>query len=326
MYVPRFLLNQTTRRTALKGAVAAGALSTTLRSHLTFAQNSDSTPEADPTPATFSGPQTILIGGLDSRGISEPENSDVLMLCRVDLANKTLRVLNINRDLYLEIPGFGTDKITRAYDYGSKADNGKFKAGAELMKATIEHNFFQSVDSVVLTTFQGFRDIVDAFDGVTVNNPYEVADTQYPTEDYGVETIDFPAGEQELDGDNALKFCRTRHQDGDPGRVMRQQIVLRALLDEANEEDPGDKLWQLVKSHRKLVRTDLGPSRQLAYVLAVPEFTNDNIEFGNLLDYMSSGYAPNGAWIYQGDWTQIPDFVAGFLDGSIDVPQDVASS
>ncbi|HQY30046.1 MAG TPA: hypothetical protein PK691_02110, partial [Thermomicrobiales bacterium] len=66
--------------------------------------------------------------------------------------------------------------------------------------------------------------------------------------------------------------------------------------------------------------------KQLAYTLAVPDFSNDNIEFGNLLDYMYADTAPNGAWIYSGMWDQIPAFVEGFLDGSIDVPQDIVAS
>jgi LCP family protein required for cell wall assembly len=322
MSLSKLMFNHTTRRAALKGVIAAGSMSLAIRQKLSFAQEADSTPDdPDPTPATFTGPQTLLVGGLDSRGPGEPENSDVLMLCRVDLDQKTLRVLNINRDLYLEIPGFGADKITRAYDFGAAANDGKFKGGAELMKATIEHNFFITVDSVVLTTFTGFEAIVDAFGGVKVQNPYEVIDYEYPTEDYGIETIDFPAGDVELDGENALKFCRTRHQDGDPGRVMRQQIVLRQLLEDALAEFDADSLWKLVKDNRDQVRTDLGPSKQLAYTLAVPDFSNDDVQFATLLDYMYSDYAPNGAWIYSGLWDQIPAFAEGFLSGEIDVEQ-----
>ncbi len=325
MSLANLLLNQTTRRAALKGTIAVGSLSLAMRQKLSFAQDADSTPddEEDPQPERFTGPQTILVGGLDSRGAGEPENSDVLMLCRIDLDNQMLRVMNINRDLYLEIPGFGADKITRAYDFGAANGNGEFEAGAELMKATIEHNFFIPVDSVVLTTFKGFENIVDAFGGVTVENPYEVIDYEYPTEDYGIETIDFPTGEVELDGINALKFCRTRHQDGDPGRVMRQQLVLRQLLNDALDEFDADDLWGLVKDNRKQVRTDLTPSQQLAYTLSVPDFTNDQIQFANLLDYMYSDYAPNGAWIYSGLWDQIPAFTEGFLSGEIDVEQTV---
>ena len=118
------LLHPTTRRMVLQGVIAAGTVSTALRSHITFAQDATETPEADPTPARFTSPQTLIVGGLDARGEGQPENSDSLMLCRINLENKTLRVLNLHRDLYLEIPGFGADKITRAFDFGQAAQNG----------------------------------------------------------------------------------------------------------------------------------------------------------------------------------------------------------
>src|SRR3954447_16075489 len=113
---------------------------------------------SDIQPASL-GVLTIVAGGLDSRNPGEPENSDVLKLCRVDVPNRTLRVVSIPRDLYVTIPGFNPDKITRAYDFGTKATNESFKGGAQAIKDTIEYNFGVSVDAVVLTTFNGFKDI-----------------------------------------------------------------------------------------------------------------------------------------------------------------------
>lgn len=319
-FAQRFLMAPATRRIALKGLIGASAMTASLRSRFALAQDDE---DEEIRPARFSRPQTIIVGGLDSRQEGEPENSDVLMLARVDLQAGTVRAISIPRDLYIDIPGFGADKITRAYDFGSKAQNGKFKAGAELMKATIEYSFGVEVDSVVLTTFHGFEKIVDAFGGIEIDLPYAVSDSEYPTLDYGYTTISFPEGPQTVDGEQALQLCRTRHQDGDPGRVMRQQIVLRALLTKATDPDHADNLWDIVKENKKLVRTDLGPSKQLAYALAVPDFTNENVQFATLQDYVYDDTAANGMWIYSGMWDQIPGFVTGFLDGSIEVEQVV---
>jgi hypothetical protein len=55
----------------------------------------------------------------------------------------------------------------------------------------------------------------------------------------------------------------------------------------------------------------------LALALAAPDFSNDNVVFGTITPYLWSGYDPYGAWIYQGDWSQLPGLVAGFLDGVI---------
>ena len=260
---------------------------------------------------------TLVVGGLDTRQPGEPENSDVLKIARVDVPNRTVRVISLPRDLYVEIPGFYPDKITRAYDFGSKADNESFKAGAATVRDTIEHNFGISVDGAVMTTFGGFEDVVDALGGVDVNNPYDVADGEYPTIDYGYKSIYYPAGPLHLNGEEALEFSRTRHQDGDDGRVMRQELVIRGLLDRTHDPDISFSLPDLVTKHRKSIRTDLGKSKQLALALAAPDFTNDGVLFTTLTNYIYPDYAPGGMWIYSGDWSQIPGYVQGFLDGSI---------
>jgi polyisoprenyl-teichoic acid--peptidoglycan teichoic acid transferase len=311
-------MTPTTRRVALKGLIGASAMAHAVKLQFVSAQD-----DKDPEPATFTAPQTLIVGGLDSREKGQPENSDVFMLARVDLEARMVRAISIPRDLYVEIPGFGADKITRAYDFGSKAQNGKFKAGAELMKATVELSFGLEIDNVVLTTFHGFEAIIDAFDGIEVDNPYDLADNEYPTLDYGYTSIFFPAGVQTLDGEQALQFCRTRHQDGDPGRVMRQHLVLRALLDRASDPKYADKLWDVVKENKRKVKTDLGPSRQIAYALAAPDFTNENVAFASLQDLVYDDMTSAGMWIYSGMWDQIPDFVHGFLDGTIEVPQNL---
>jgi LCP family protein required for cell wall assembly len=261
---------------------------------------------------------SLIAGGLDTRQPGEPENSDVLIIARVDFPNKTVRAISIPRDLYVEIPGFGYDKITRAYDFGSKADNGSFKGGAAAMVATVGANFGVEIDGVVLTTFDGFVDIVDAVGGVDVDNPYDLYDGQYPTLDYGYKEIYFPAGPNHLNGEQALEFARTRHQDGDDARVERQHLIIRALLERARDDKIAPKLPGLVKKHRKSVRTDLSSSEQLAFAAAAPSFTNGGVTFATLSGLIYPDTAPGGMWIYSGDWSQIPGYVQGFLNGEIE--------
>jgi LCP family protein required for cell wall assembly len=261
------------------------------------------------------GTLTLVVGGLDTRQPGEPENSDVIMLARVDVPNRTVRAISVPRDLYVEIPGFGYDKITRAYDFGSKADNGSFNGGAATMRATVATNFGLEPDGVVLTTFDGFVDVVNALGGVDIENPYDLYDGEYPTTDYGYKEIFFPAGQIHLNGEEALEYCRTRHQDGDDARVERQHLVIRALLDRARDPDIAPKLPSIVKKHRKAIRTDLKAAQHLALALAAPSFSNDGVSFANLVGLVYPDTAPGGMWIYSGDWSQIPGYVQGFLNG-----------
>ncbi len=273
----------------------------------------DARAQAGDLPSTL----TLLVGGLDTRTPEEPENTDVLMIARVNFDTQVVRVVAVPRDLYVDIPGIGADKITRAYDYGSAAQGDDPQAGMDLMKETFAYNFGIEIDSVVLTTFDGFEAIVDAVGGVDVENPYDVYDAEYPTRDLQTMEIYFPAGPLHLNGEDALIFCRTRHMDGDDGRVMRQQIVLRALLDKMREPEMLAQAPDLIGAFNDAVRTDLTLEQMFSVADLIPDYTNDNVAFGSMLPYLYGSTAPNGAWIYAADWSVLPGFVQGYLDGTI---------
>ena len=98
---------------------------------------------------------------------------------------------------------------------------------------------------------------------------------------------------------------------------MRQHLALRALLAQARKSETVAKLPELYKAKKKYVQTTLSKAEQLALLAAAPQFTNDSIGFGSLLPYVSPGSTDAGAWIYVGDWSQIPGYVEGFLNGDI---------
>jgi len=295
------------------GAIAFPALSAMSRVQQSFAQD-------DVEPADFET-LTVIAGGLDSRPPEfqlpgNPENSDVIMFARLHLPTGKLRAVSVPRDLYVEIPGYGYDKITRAFDFGIKSGEGKFSDGANVMKATVLANFGVAIDAVVLATFESFAEVVDELGGVEVENPYDLYDAEFPTIDHGIEEIFYPAGAVHLDGANALKFVRTRHQDGDGGRIMRQQLVLYSLLAKATSEDYIHDLPDLVNDYRRKVRNDLGAARRLTLALAAPSFSAETVAFTDLLPYVYSDYTAQGMWVYSGDWSQIPTVVQNFLAGA----------
>ena len=259
--------------------------------------------------------RTLLIGGLDSRDASGPHNTDVLILARVDTETGTIRAINIPRDLYVAIPGVGNDKINRAFDNGQRAE-GDWQGGADLLGSTIETNLGVAVDGAVLVTFDGFSAVIDAVGGVDVVNPYDLYDAEYPTEDFGTKEIFYPAGPLHLDGQEALEFCRTRNQDTDAGRVMRQQLVLHALLARTREPEVARGVAGLLTRLRDAVWTDVPWQRQLSLAILARDIDQENLVFSSLIPLLSSGYTAEGAWIYTGDWSQIAWYVPAFLDGA----------
>jgi LCP family protein required for cell wall assembly len=188
-------------------------------------------PTAMPQP-TWTGPRTFTFValGVDQRNDDEIPRTDTIMIGKVDLSGPRVSLISVPRDLIVDIPGYGRDRINSAYVYGElyKEPGG----GIGLLRQTIEKNFGVNVDHFGLVDFQCFRTTVDAVGGVRINVPKAIVDTQYPTDDYGIKTVKFDVGPQLMDGERALEYARTRHADSDFYRIQRQQLILAAVRDQ----------------------------------------------------------------------------------------------
>jgi LCP family protein required for cell wall assembly len=215
--------------------------------------------------------------------------------------------------LLAEIPGYGWMKINGAYNIGSKANNHDWNAGAALFRATIEWNFNFKVDGIVTTNLHKMPSVIDAMGGITVINPYDVYDDAYPTPDFGVKEIFYPAGELRLNGEQALEFSRTRHMDFDEGRVMRQQLVLGACLAELQAPGNLTKLPDMVAAGQQFVTTDIPADVQGHLVANVPNIDPSLVAWGNVSEYLWGETLADGGWNYMTDWTVLPVHVRGWL-------------
>lgn len=268
---------------------------------------------AFPTELGVQDAYTFVVAGLDTRGVEDDENTDVIMFSRVEVANRRVRTISIPRDLLSEIPGYGWMKINAAYNLGSKANNHDWNAGAALFRATIEWNFNFKVDGIVTTNLHKMPGVIDAMGGITVVNPYDLYDEAYPTPDFGVKEIFYPAGELRLNGEQALEFCRTRHMDFDEGRVMRQQLVLGACLAELQKPGNITKLPDIVAAGQEFVMTDIPADVQGHLVANVPNIDSSLVEWGNVVEFLWGETLADGGWNYMTDWTVLPVHVRGWL-------------
>jgi LCP family protein required for cell wall assembly len=260
---------------------------------------------------------TFLVMGMDTRPDEQELNTDVLMVSRVNLVDNTVRTMSFPRDLYVEIPGVGFDKINAAFK--SVAENGKedWMIGMEATKNTVEHNFGVTIDAALSVRFEGVEKIIDTLGGVTIVNPYDLADDSYPTLDYGTKSIFYPAGEITLNGEQALEMMRTRHQDGDDGRVMRQQLILTAVLQKIQDPANVTRLPEMLETARDAVITTIPTEVQLQLLTAAPNITVENVYWGTITHLLWGDVVAGGMWVYQGDWAQLPGYVQGFLNGEI---------
>jgi LCP family protein required for cell wall assembly len=178
------------------------------------------------------GRVNIILLGLDLRpGDPEGTRSDTMILLGIDQDNKTASLLSIPRDLWVKIPRHGNNRINTAYFFGDQDQPGT--GGPPLVKQAIQDNFGIKVDYFVQVDFNGFRSVIDALGGITLDIKKPLIDNEYPTEDYGIKRIFIPAGLQHLDGQTALEYARSRHSDSDLGRNQRQQEVLLALREQS---------------------------------------------------------------------------------------------
>jgi len=157
----------------------------------------------------------ILLLGADVRP-DDPGRADTMVLARLDPATKSITMLSFPRDLYVELPGYGYNKINAAYPYG----------GPALCVETIGQLTGLPVNHFMEVDFGGFWHVVNLLGGVY----YPVDRRYYNPESSTWKSIDLEPGYQRLDGHDALDFVRFRHDArGDFSRMQRQQSFLKEL-------------------------------------------------------------------------------------------------
>ncbi|MEG0873762.1 MAG: LCP family protein [Clostridiales bacterium] len=201
------------------------------------------------------GQFTVLMMGCDARPGETASRSDTLMVAFVDLNEKRVRLVSIPRDTYVEIPTSGEHtKINHAYAFG----------GIDLTKKTLKENFDINIDYTAEVDFQGFRDVIDALGGVTIDVPMRM--------DYAAEGIDLQPGLQTLDGDQSLQFCRFRGDgQGDIGRVARQQEFITTLKDQLLSMGTMLKIPDLCSAIKNNVVTNLTGTQLLQILMSISD-------------------------------------------------------
>lgn len=160
------------------------------------------------------GPVNILVMGTDEDPDGDSKRSDTMMLVRLNPDNNCISVLSIPRDLLVDIPGVGEDKINAAYAIG----------GITLASETVRELTGEEIHHIIRINYTGFAQAVDSVGGVYVDvdqRYYNDNTDVYYGEEY--EPIDIQPGYQRLSGSDALDFVRYRHTDSDFVRIKRQQ-------------------------------------------------------------------------------------------------------
>jgi polyisoprenyl-teichoic acid--peptidoglycan teichoic acid transferase len=240
----------------------------------------------EPTNVLFLGTDVVYSEG-NRKKKSDKEaftgRSDTIMLAHLDPYRNTFGVVSIPRDTQAAIPGYGVQKINAANAYG----------GPDLTVKTVASLLELPVDHYVVLNLHGLVELVDELGGITLEIPKRMRYMDWTAK----LKIDLDPGYHTLTGNQAMGFVRFRHDAlGDIGRVQRQQIFVRAVLDKAIKPESWSHLPKLIEIADRYIKTDMNMGDLIgiaAFVRAVPKENQ-------FLAMLPGTFSGTGDWLVEG--------------------------
>lgn len=214
--------------------------------------------------------------------------TDSNLLVRFSPENHKLAVLSIPRDTRTFVEGVGLTKINEANYYGGPALSAK--TISDLLGGI-------GIDRYIRVNVQAVEKLVDALGGVTV---YVPKDMKYQDDSQHL-YINLKAGKQKLNGNQALQFMRFRYDDmGDIGRIQRQQILMRALMEQTLSPATVVRLPKILSVIQEYIDTNLTIEELVALVGFASQTQRANVqmlmvpgEFSEAKDFQASYWLPS---------------------------------
>jgi LCP family protein required for cell wall assembly len=256
---------------------------------------------AAPQPVAGSPFTVLLLGSDDDAKFQGTPLTQSMILVRVDPASGSVTMLSIPRDLYVRLSTGRYGKIDEAYEVG----------GPSAAVETVENNLDVQIDDWAWIGLTGLVKVVDLLGGIDISPTNPVLDDEYPNDlntqhPYGVKRIAVLPGPQHLNGEQALQYVRSRHDDirEDFGRSFRQQQVLIAMRSKAKELNVAD-LPDLVNSLQGQFKTSMSLERMRELIPLANRIQPGSIHQVVLVgDYTSNGYA-HGQSVLIPHWNRI---------------------
>ena len=258
------------------------------------ATETQSTASAMPSQTQTAAPQplcggpavmNILAIGSDARGQHYLYGlADIIRLVRVDFVNARVTILEVPRDLWVEIPeisdhyGITHGKLNQSYLYGNKG-LGYYDGPGEgpgLLARTLNLNFGAQPDHYLAVNMRTFEAVVDAIGGIDIYLPYEIS---VKSKD-NPKGFAIPEGQHHIDGETALWVARIR-QYHTFGRAENQNIVMCALRKKLLSSDVIPAIPELVRNFRSYVQTDFSPEQINQLACLATQMRGTNVVFAS---------------------------------------------
>lgn len=257
-------------------------------------------------PLTVPGPAepfTVLLLGSDddSKFVADRYNTQSMILVRVDPASKSVTMLSIPRDLWVQMPGGGMGKISTASQTG----------GIPAAVGIVQTDFHVHVDDYVWIGLKGLVKLIDSMGGVNLEVTNPVLDDFYPADintssPYGYYRVALMPGPVHLDGVHALQYVRSRHGDlrGDFARSERQQELLVAMKQQAKHLSVAD-IPDLANAMSGEIKTSISFDRIRQVYSVLDQYNSSNVHRVILgPPFTSEGFAYGQSVVFP-DWNAI---------------------
>lgn len=287
----------------------------------TWTPTPEPTPTNTPVPTPLPVPEgviSIMLLGGDRLAGQVDWRTDSMIYVRINPATKLVGMLSIPRDLWVEIPGYGYNRMNTA-DYLGESQ-GYPGGGPALLNETLLRNLGIGFDHYIRVNFEGFRKIINILGGIDVDVECAVelwgADPENPG---GWKQIGYvPAGMQHMDGDTALRYAQCRYNTPVFDRDRRQQKVLLAVRERVLELGISGLLpraLDLLVTMKDMIQTDLGPQDIIRLAQLVPEVPPSRVNRRRIdLSMAPQWTTPEGAWVLLPDREKIAPVINGLLD------------
>lgn len=257
-------------------------------------------PSPPPTPASTAQPSAtplppwdgkqrlnILLVGVDQRPNEGTFNTDTLMVVSIDPTTDRVAMFTLPRDTVdVPVPAGPANNVRNVFGsvYRGKINSwyvnnvnrsdlwpgSASTRGFTALKAILGELYGLDIRYYVEVNFDGFRQVVDALGGVTINVQMPVTDDDYPGETGLPTRVYIPSGPQHMTGSQALVYARSRHGSNDFDRGARQQRVLLSLREQTDIAAVLPKLDSLIAAMTRAVHTDI-PVSDLPKLLSLAE-------------------------------------------------------
>ncbi len=239
--------------------------------------------------------RNIALLGIDSRGDDLVGRSDSIMILTLDSIHNKIKLSSIMRDSYVNIDGYGMDKINHAYAYG----------GAELALKTLNENFDLNIKEVMVINFSSLINIIDKIGGINI----DITDEEV-SHISGISS----SGNHLLNGNQALAYSRIRYATGgDYKRTERQRTVIKAIFNKLKNTEL-TKYPELVNEFLPYVKTNISSKDLLKLGTEFSRLASKELEQDRFpRDEQGQGEIINGVYYLRFDMDTVKNSIRDYI-------------